>query len=251
MMGQTESGKTFFLRRRFLSSGRLPRVLIIDRIGEYRATEKGATLADGLTGTVQALTECARRRSWRIVATMDNSDVGLLARALIGAPNVEAGFSHNVGGMALVLSEIDILVPIGHAPEPLRSLWRRGSHAGLSVLADTQRPSNVNKETTSQCRYLGFLALYEPADVEYSRRALGGMADEALAWTHRARHHAALLDQRERRVYLIDAEGRVNRTIDPMRDRREREDGQSNFARSKLDASGASSRVTGSGERIP
>lgn len=212
--GQTESGKTEFLIRHFLSGSRVPRLLIVDRTGEWLAREPQAPTALGLADTVRLLDEYANKSRWRIITSLSNDEVMQLGKALVGIPDVNKGFSYNVGGMALALSEVDLLVPIASAPEELRSLWRRGSHAGLSIFADTQRPSNVSKETTSQCRWLVFLALYEPSDVEYVRKQLGGiMAPQAIRWIQGTRYAAALFDQRRRVCHLIDSKGYVRHSL--------------------------------------
>lgn len=209
--GQTESGKTEFLRRHFIS--RMPRVLIVDRTGEWFAREPSAPSAVGLHDTVRQLDDYASKARWRIIVSLSNEEILQLAKALVGIPDIRAGYSFNVSGMAVVLSEVDLLVPMANAPEELRSLWRRGSHAGLSIYADTQRPSNVSKEVTSQCNWLAFLALYEPNDVKYMRDALGtGMFTRALEWTRR-RYHAVLFDNRRRVCHLVDQHGSVRDTL--------------------------------------
>ncbi len=213
--GQTESGKTEFLLRHFLSAGRAPRMLVVDRTGEWFAREPQAPNAVGLADTVRVLDEYAKRPRWRIIVSLGNEEVEQLGAALVGIPDIRRGYSYNVGGMALVLSEVDLLVPVANAPEELRSLWRRGSHAGLSIYADTQRPSNVSKEATSQCRWICFLALYEPADVEYIRKQLGArMAPVALSWVQSTRYAAALFDQRRRVCHLVNPKGAIKQSLD-------------------------------------
>jgi len=213
--GQTESGKTEFMLRHFLSGSRSPRLLIVDRTGEWFAREMQAPTAIGLADTVRVLDEYAKRQRWRVITSLSNEEVKQLGGALVGIPDVRNGYALNVGGMGLVLSEVDLLVPFANAPEELRSLWRRGSHAGLSIYADTQRPSNVSKEATSQCRWLVFLALYEPADLEYLRKQLGPhMAPAAIRWTHGTRYAAALFDQRRRVCHLIDPHGSIRKTLE-------------------------------------
>lgn len=210
--GQTESGKTEFLRRHFLVKAE--RLLIIDRTGEWFARENGIPVAMGLPDTVRYLEEFASRKRWRVVASLGNDEILALGGVLVGVPDVRKGYAYNVGGMGLVLSEVDLLVPFSNAPEELRSLWRRGSHAGLSIYADTQRPSNVSKEVTSQCRWLAFLALYEPNDVKYVRDQLGSrMAATALRWIQGTRYAAVLFDQRRRACHLVEPNGTIRQTL--------------------------------------
>lgn len=212
--GQTESGKTHFLERYFLSVGKAPRALIVDRTGEWARKELQGVHASGLRDTVRALDEYSTKRNWRIVTTLSNEEMEELSKALLGGHEIAQGYCYNVGGMALVLSEIDLLVPVTNAPEHLRSLWRRGSHAGLSILADTQRPANVSKETTSQCRWLAFFALYEPGDLEYVRKQLGKLiAPQAIEWIQEKPYQCALFDQKTRLCHLITKEGRVRQAL--------------------------------------
>jgi len=214
--GQSESGKTEFLLRHFLTASRTKcaeRQLVVDRTGEWFEREKYAPTATGLADTVRLLDDYATRKRWRIIVSLSNEEVEQLGAVLVGIPDVRKGYSYNVGGMALVVSEVDLLVPFANAPEELRSLWRRGSHAGLSIYADTQRPSNVSKEATSQCRWMCYLALYEPADLEYIRKQAGMMAPEMVAWIQGTQYAAALFDQRRRACHLIAPNGVVKRTL--------------------------------------
>jgi hypothetical protein len=212
--GQTESGKTEFLLRHFLSSGRVPRLLIVDRTGEWFKREPMAPSAIGLADTVRVLDDLARRPRWRVITSLSNEEIETLGGALVGIPDVTKGYAYNVGGMGLMLSEVELLVPITGAPEELRSLWRRGSHAGLSIYADAQRVSNLSKEVTSQCRWLAFLALYEPADLDYLRKQLGSiMAPKVVQWIQRTQYAAALFDQRRRVCHLVKPNGAIAESL--------------------------------------
>jgi hypothetical protein len=212
--GATESGKTEFLRRHFLGMGRAPRLLIVDRTGEWFEREPMAPSAVGLQQTVRLLDEYSTRTRWRIITSLGNEEVQTLGARLVGIPDIHAGYSYNVGGMGLVVSEVDLLVPLANAPEELRSLWRRGSHAGLSIFADTQRLSNVSKEVTSQCGWLVFLRLDEPADVAYMRSLLGSaMTPSVVAWIQGQRYAAALFNKRRRECHLLKPDGTLARTV--------------------------------------
>jgi hypothetical protein len=160
------------------------------------------------------LDELAKKKQWRLIVSLSNEEVGQLANALVGIPDVSKGYSYNVGGMGLVVSEVDLLVPVSGASEAMRSLWRRGSHAGLSIYADTQRPANVSKETTSQCRWHAFLALYERNDVKYIIEELGAnMAPRAIGWVQQTQYAAALFDRRRRVCHLVDPHGSIRESL--------------------------------------
>lgn len=219
--GQTESGKTFFLVKRVLP--RHKRVLILDRTGEWYVREPQAPSCTDLRQCFALLDEYSTRDRWRIIASLDNDDARILATRLVGVPDIRAGYAYNVGGMALVLSEVDLLVPVANAPPELRNLWRRGSHAGLSILADTQRPANVSKEATSQCKQLVFFVLYEPNDLDYVRKQLGVVYPHSRQWLDGPDYRCVVWDQHTRELALVNPNGTTARVIDAKRYQREQE----------------------------
>lgn len=210
----TECGKTEFLRRHFLTGQRAARLLVVDRTGEWFEKEPHAPSAVGLQPTIRLLDEYAHKSRWRIITSLSNEEVEQLGGALVGIPDTRDGYAFNVGGMGLYLPEVELLVPMTGASEALRSLWRRGSHAGLSIYADAQRVSNLSKEVTSQCRWMVFLHLDEPADIKYLYDSLGSrMAPPVVKWIQGTRYAAALFDKRRRVVHLIDPHGSCKQTI--------------------------------------
>lgn len=208
--GVTGSGKTAFLARHFLDKE--PRLLVVDNTGEWE--ERGTAPATyGLAETAAALGEYAREKakSWRHIAYLDTEEVEeLSARLLIPVPHIKRGYSAGVGGMALMLDEVDVFTPGGQSSAELRNLWRRGRHCGLSVYAATQRPANVSKEVTSQCRYLVILRQHETRDVEYLRGIIGkSPIVPIMRHVSRGEFRACLWDTEEARGYLLDAAGKV------------------------------------------
>lgn len=222
--GQTESGKTYFLRNRVML--RHKRILILDRTGEWYVREPQAPSASNLGQCFGLLDAYAMRDRWRLIASLNNDDARIIAERLVGVPDVRQGYSYNVGGMALVLSEVDLLVPVANPPSELRSLWRRGSHAGLSVLADTQRPANVSKEASSQCQQLVFFGLYEPNDLRYMREQLGVVYTVARKWLDGEDYRCVVWDQHTRQLSLMAPSGAIMRTVDAKQLR----DPQTSFA---------------------
>jgi hypothetical protein len=191
--GKTGSGKTSFLWARYLSKA--PRVLAIDQTGEWVAREDalGAVVADGLSETLAALREVAGRPRWWVIAVLDNDDIEALAEILLPRGRLLDGPVSKLGGFALYLDEVDKVVgPYGASS--LRDLWRRGRHAGLSVLAATQRIGNVSKEVTSQADTIGVLSLHDVADVQYIEYLAGReKARMMLAHANAAPYNVALL----------------------------------------------------------
>jgi len=214
--GITGGGKTDFLRRYFLRHQ--PRLLILDNTGEWpRKLEGCRGPYHGLDATYRALRAVAGRRTWRVIATLSNEELAeLTVRLLVPVPDIERGYAFAVGGMGLVVDEVDLVVPGTQGSAELRNLWQRGRHARLSVYAATQRPSGVSKLVTSMCEWLVMLRLAELRDVAYMEQRLGG---ELYAWA--ARHvftqpYGALLYHVHRRTgWLIDKDGRMLDTKTP------------------------------------
>jgi hypothetical protein len=180
VVGRSGSGKTEWMRRRWIADA--PRVLILDQTGEWRKKEPMARFSVGYGDTIKALHEVAHRSHWRIVASLTLDESYQLFGVLIPIPDVYDSPATHLGGFVIFIDEADLVVP-QHAPEVARSLFRRSRHAGLTVLSATQRISNVNKEATSQCDFIGIMAIHEPACQDYLRTLMGReKMEEALAW---------------------------------------------------------------------
>lgn len=189
--GRTLSGKTEWIWRRYLR--RVPRLLIVDTIGEWAASRAasiaGAHFTVGVEETLDCIATIAPDDTWRIVADLEREELVELADVL--APRrIEASPVPALGGMAIYLDEVDLLVPLGDAR--LGGLWRRGRHVGLSVYAATQRPSSVNKEVSAMVDVYGVLPLDEVRDVQYLRQRFGREnADAGLAWANSGPYRVA------------------------------------------------------------
>lgn len=192
-VGRSGSGKTRWMHRHWIAHA--PRVIIVDQTGEWATLEPNAEFCFGFTHTCQTLSALSRRTHWRCVAVLDNDELYRLIDVLIPIPNITASPSLALGGIAIYLDEVDLVVP-RLAPTSARSLNRRSRHAGLSVLSATQRVSNVSKEITSMCDAIGILALHEPADQEYLRSLMGTeKLVTALQWAGRPFHVACYYPQ--------------------------------------------------------
>ena len=184
--GRSGSGKTSRLLADVLS--KVPRVLLVDQTGEWydRRPGNGAmdrTEAFDLGETLAALRRVSHLRRWWLVASLDPEEVEQLRQALMPAGRLRQGPAVQLGGLTLCLDEVDRV--IGTGPSPLRDLWRRGRHAGISVAAATQRIGNVSKEVTSQCDTIGIMAVHDPGDQDYLRSLMGAeLASEALEWAN-------------------------------------------------------------------
>lgn len=186
---------------------------MVDNTGEWEGGSSIGRELYGVADVADALATLARerRRSWRLVCYLDTAELEeLSARLLVPVPHVRRGYVAAVGGMSLLLDEVDVFTPMGSSSAELRNLWRRGRHCGLSVFAATQRPANVSKEVTSQCRYLVILRQHEARDVDYLRSIIGkGPIVPVLRHVGRGDYRACLWDTQEARGYLLDKAGRV------------------------------------------
>lgn len=200
-VGRSGSGKTFWIWRRWIANA--PRVLIVDQTGEWKEKEPHARFANGLPETLRALREAVTRSHWRIVCSLDPQEIYALCGVLIPVPDIDKSPVIAMGGFMLYLDEVDLVVPI-NAPVEARSIYRRSRHAKLSVLSATQAISNVSKEVTRQCDFIGILAVHEPADVEYLTSLMGSEnADDALTWANQPHHVALWLPQKRELVKLL------------------------------------------------
>lgn len=195
VFGRSGSGKTYYVRERWFPH--FPRLIILDQTGEWRSLEReNGGRADGLGQLVAAMQAKAGLRRWRIVADLDAEEVEEFATIIIPRGAVDRSPSRLLGGMALFIDEVDLVAPINATPG-IRSIFRRGRHAGLSVISASQRPANVSKEVTSQAQFLAILALHEKNDVAYLRQVLGAeTAGEALAWANSAPWRVAIYSPR-------------------------------------------------------
>jgi hypothetical protein len=202
-VGRTGSGKTMWMWRRWLA--RAPRALIIDQTGEWKKLEPHARFAHGLADTLRALREVSSRSHWRVVAYLGTAELYRLIDVLIPVPNISASPVVALGGFTLYLDEVDLVVPI-NAPESARSINRRSRHARLSVLSATQRISNVSKEITSMCDFIGIMAIHEPACMDYLESLMGrDNLSRATTWAQ-SPYHVALWLPQKRELLLLPPE---------------------------------------------
>jgi DNA helicase HerA-like ATPase len=201
-LAATESGKGEYVKRCWWP--RVSRLLILDHVGEfYDAPPGGAVPVLGASATIDALKRLSSHKRWRISAsvTVDEISEEIVPR-LFRYPEIRQSYGRLVGGLALHIAEVDRV--IGSASTDMRDLWRRSRHAGLTVFADSQRPSNVSKEITSQSDAVVFLHIHEPADVEYMQKLVRSpvKSDAILNWLAGERYRSAAFLPRSGRVVL-------------------------------------------------
>lgn len=167
-LGVSGSGKTELARRRYIRHA--PRVLVVDQTGEWRKNYPHWQRATGLEETRRTLAGILRQdaQRWQLITYLKAYEVEDLAALLIPVGDVyEKSPVRAFGGFAMYLDEVDIVLPASGVSEEMRSLYRRGRHAGLSIWSATQRPGSTSKEITANATAVHIFPLHEPGDVKY------------------------------------------------------------------------------------
>lgn len=201
--GATGSGKTSLLRRYWADVA--PRLLLCDATGEWGQPE-----AETVHGVLEAIRGRVRMGAarWRIVAALPPEHLEALAHKLVPPGAARRGLATALGGVAIMLDEVDLVAPHG-ASQDILGLWRRGRHAGLSIYAATQRPATCARDVTAQSDVIVALATHEARDVAYLRRVLGDAAMNLHARaTARDPHGGVYVETRTGRVALVGSEKR-------------------------------------------
>ena len=184
--GNSGSGKTTLAHRLYLS--KMPRVLILDMTGEWEGKVDAMTY--DVSECVQTIRNLARLRGrWTVSLALNPDELHALVAWLVPVPNVKASPVLAVGGMALLVDEVDLLAPPGTASEPIRTLYRRSRHVGLTVVSTTQRPANVAREVSAQSTHAVVLTLNENRDVEYVTKFMRWDLPALDRWRRWTRQH--------------------------------------------------------------
>lgn len=176
--GNTGSGKTTLVEKRYLDKSR--RVIILDLTGEWKGR------VDETVYSVQALAREIGYRArytgnkWVIAFSTEGgaSEVEQLVNYLLPVPHLYRSPILLTGGATLLVDEVDLIAPMGPPKRPIRTLYRRSRHVGLSVISTTQRPGNVAREVSAQSTQAIALRLSEPRDQVY-------MAD-LMSWSQQS-----------------------------------------------------------------
>jgi hypothetical protein len=111
-----------------------------------------------------------------------------------------------MGGAVLLADEVDIIAPPRDLSPPVRMLYRRGRHVGLSILSLTQRPEAVSREVSSQSNQALILQLADKRAYEYCE-GLGHveLVQRLTAWTSQHPHGGVWWDLRTREERWLTA----------------------------------------------
>lgn len=192
IFGNSGSGKTTTAWNIYLS--RFPRRLILDSTGEW--TGRVDIEATTIEETVHAIRMLAPRKAWTVSYSMLDNRFPELVNWLVPVPFLDESPARIVGGMVLLMDEVDVLAPYGPPPPHMRDLYRRSRHCGLSVISCTQRPGAVSKEVPSQSNHRIAHFLDEPSDIAYAIDSMRWKGQPDLVaqwqgWTQRYPHGAA------------------------------------------------------------
>ena len=214
--GLSGSGKTTGAWNLYLKNA--PRVLIVDQIGEWngRVYETVNTLGELFT----AINSARKQKRWVIsYSNMDNR-LHDLVRWLLPLPNVDRSPVLAMGGIVLLLDEVDLIAPTGGAPEVIRNLYRRSRHVRLSLVSVTQRPANVLREVSAQSTQVLAYRLTEPRDLDYLADLMrwdGQQVGQFVRWTRRHQHGAVWRDLVSGSTLWIPDHGKPQREPDERR----------------------------------
>lgn len=185
LAGNSGSGKS---RRAWeLYLAKFPRRLLVDMTGEWesQADHVALSVADAVAG-IRAL---AYRGRWTVTVALDPGELAQLVDWLLPVPNLRRSPVLAMRGAALLVDEVDLLAAPGTASEPVRTLFRRSRHVGLSVIATTQRPANVSREVSAQSTHALALDLGEPRDVDYMTELMRWDREDVNRWRSWCRQH--------------------------------------------------------------
>lgn len=191
--GLSGSGKTTGAWNLYLRHA--PRVLIVDQVGEWngRVLETANTLPE----LYAAIIDARKQKRWTIsYSNMDNRLHDLI-RWLLPLPNVDRSPVLAMGGIVLLLDEVDLIAPTGGAPEVIRNLYRRSRHVRLSIVSVTQRPANVLREVSAQSTQVLAYRLTEPRDLDYLADLMRWdhqQVGQFVRWTRQHQHGAVWRD---------------------------------------------------------
>jgi hypothetical protein len=208
--GMSGSGKSTAAWRYYLS--KYPRRILVDQTGEWAGPngDMGYPGPDIVVWSVPelgyALRELGPRGRWTISLELDLDDLPQLVDYLIPVPHIEASPIRTVHGAVMLVDEVDLVAPPHSLRQEVRTLWRRSRHAGLSLVATTQRPEAVSREVSAQSQQVLCLSLTEPAAYDYMSSLMRTELDSLEEWTRRNPHGGLWWErQTGRRLWLTEA----------------------------------------------
>ena len=164
-VGATGSGKGVSVRE-WLRGARASRLLVWDPLGEY---------ADFVKVTTSKLQDVASHAQGErfAVAFYPGPDVRTYAEKF----SMFCRIAFAAGKLVLLVEELADVTSPSHAPQSWRQCTKKGRHAGLRIVAATQRPADIDKHFLGGCTYIRCFTLRFPED----RKAMAGAMGVPLA----------------------------------------------------------------------
>lgn len=192
LAGISGAGKSTAAWRIWLAP--VPRRLIIDYTGEWGRHADVTTYTPG--STVDAIRRLAPAGHWTIAAAVDpEDDLPELIDWMIPLPDLSRSPIRALGGITMLIDEIDVAAPPGSMRKHIRTGWRRGRHVGLSIVAATQRPEAVSREVSSQSQDVLAMMIVERAAFEYLKSVAQIEPAALRAWTAKHPHGGLYLNR--------------------------------------------------------
>jgi hypothetical protein len=173
-----------------------PRVVLLDLTGEWSAPDPSRgypgplVIAEDVADLTAQLKRLASRGRWIVSLELDPGEFPELVDWLIPIPSPrQRSPVPKLGGLALLVDEVDILSSQGTASGHIRTLYRRSRHVGLSIISATQRPENVGREVSAQSGQAVALSLPEPRGRDYMQRLMRWTPEQLRAWDRWTRKH--------------------------------------------------------------
>jgi len=161
-IGATGSGKGVSIRQH-LKATRPARLLVWDPLAEY---SKFAKPAPSLAAVVAVIAK-AGRGPFAVSFTLPDGGDAKRSFALL------CEIARRAGDLTFLVEELADVTTPSYAPPAWRRISTQGRHAGLRVIAASQRPAFVDKAFFGNCTYVRCFTLREEADARRMASALG------------------------------------------------------------------------------
>ena len=161
--GQRGSGKSFWTKALAAS---LPRCIILDTLGEYRADKYFTEIED----LVDFLVEDEQKP--RLFTVSFNpvdlvEDFPTFCRAVLAR-----------GDLYLIMEELDTVSTPYYTPYEFAKLIKYGRHFEIQIVGVSRRAAEVSRLFTSQASRFVIFPQVEPNDIKYWRSIIGKAADQ-------------------------------------------------------------------------
>lgn len=163
--GATGSGKGVSVREH-LGQAKPSRMLVWDPLGEY------SSFAKKTTGNLGEVAKLAQAKTFSIVY-LPGPDV----RTYDDKFSMFCRIAFAAGNLLLMVEELADVTKPAFAPMAWRQCTKKGRHAGLQIVAATQRPADIDKHFLGGCTYIRCFTQRFPAD----RKAMSGAMSVPVA----------------------------------------------------------------------